>query len=336
MHNRQSPTGYFLFSLDTELAWGFFDMDDTRRSKISYDGSKERYAIEQLLDIFDEYGVVTTWAVVGHLFYEYCEECDLCPIKDWHGKYVSYESIYRTNDPLWYGKDIIETLLGGRVGHEIAFHGYTHKVFDESELSEEDAGTEIYEWLRVAKRFNLVPQSVIFPRNKIGFLDMFKEAGFISFRGEQVRPAVFSVPLLGKLLSRIDFELQIFKPEVYGINIEPSGLVNLPASRRLLGMNPKLSSIIDTLHLSKFNKFGINRIIKGVEKAAREAKVIHIWSHPHEFQTEHDLEKLHHLLRYVSEQVALGRLQSIGMADLAAKAYQQRELERQEIFKKII
>src|SRR3990172_3955205 len=119
----KAQTGYFLFSLDTELAWGYFDMDRLRSERFSSDGSRERRAIDRLLDILDEFNIVATWALVGHLFYEKCEKCDLCPILEWQGKYRSFEQIYETNAPLWYGADVVETLLarGGR--HEIAFHG---------------------------------------------------------------------------------------------------------------------------------------------------------------------------------------------------------------------
>ena len=127
-----NQTGFFLFSLDTELAWGHYDQDDMRAELFSNNGARERKSINILLDIMDEFDIATTWAVTGHLFYEKCQECDICPVLDWKDKYKSFDEIYNTGLPLWYGANIIETLLERGAKHEIAFHGYTHQEFDES------------------------------------------------------------------------------------------------------------------------------------------------------------------------------------------------------------
>ena len=312
----------FLFSLDTELAWGYSDLDHLRSKRFSPDGSRERRSIELLLDVLDEFAIVATWAVVGHLFYEKCEECDICPILEWRGKYRSFEEVYKTNDPLWYGADVIETLLARGSRHEIAFHGYTHEVFDENTMSEEEARTEIQEWLRVSKRKHIIPRTVIFPQTEIGHLDLFKEYGFICYRGDDLLPEVCSLPLIGRAFRRFYYDLPaaLFTPQVYEFKVEPPELVSFPSCQGLFRFNRKVERILDSLGLHNLR---IRRIVKGVEKAATEKRIIHIWAHPHEFQTKKDVEKLRYLFGYVSEQVNEGRLQSIGMADLAKIAVDQ-------------
>jgi peptidoglycan/xylan/chitin deacetylase (PgdA/CDA1 family) len=315
MTDTKDQTGYFLFSLDTELAWGYFDLDRLRCKMFSTDGSRERRSIELVLDVLEEFNIIATWAIVGHLFYERCEKCDICPILDWKGKYRSFEEVYETNKPLWYGADIIETLLTRGSQHEIAFHGYTHEVFDENTMSEEEAKTEIEEWLRISKRKNITPQTVIFPRGKISHLDLFKEYGFICYRGEELMPEMYSLPLIGRVFRRLYYYLSALSiPQVYEFKVEPSELVNFPSSRWLFGFNRKVERILDSLNLHKLR---VNRIIQGVKKAADENKIIHIWAHSWEFQTKKDIEKLRYLLGYVSGEVSKGRIQSVGMADLA-------------------
>jgi len=316
MGDTKAQIGYFLFSLDTELALGHFDHFDP--AMFSADGQRERRSIEQILEILDEFNITATWAVTGHMFYERCEECDLCPILDWKGKYSSFEQIYGTQNPLWYGADVIETLLTRGSRHEIAFHGYTHRAFDE--LSEDEARFEIQEWLRLAKRKNIVPQTVVFPRNRVDHLDIFKEAGFICYRGKKVMSKTYSIPLIGKALNRVDLFLQIMIPQVYELTVEPSGLVNLPSSQWFFRINRKVERIIDSLNLHTLR---IRRMIQGVENAVNEKKIIHIWAHPFEFQTQKDFEKLCYLFAYVSEQVNRGGLQSVSMADLARIAIEQ-------------
>jgi peptidoglycan/xylan/chitin deacetylase (PgdA/CDA1 family) len=321
MSDAEGKTGYFLFSLDTELAWGHFDSDRVRLREFSPDGSRERRSIEFLLDILDEFGIVATWAVVGHLFYKKCEACDICPILNWKGRYQSFEEVYKTEKPLWYGADIIETLLTRGSRHEIAFHGYTHRVLDQDTASAKEARTEIQEWLRVSKRKNITPRTVIFPRNKIGYLDMFKEYGFICYRGEELTPEVYSLPLIGSVFRRFYCYLSALSvPQVYELKLDPSGLVNFPSSRWLFGFNRQAERILDSLNLYNLR---IRNVVKGVKKAAVEKKIIHIWAHPYEFCTRKDIEKLRCVLDCVSDEMSRGRIQSIGMADLAQKALEQ-------------
>ena len=166
--------GYFIFSLDTELGTGYFDNDEARHMLFSSDGSKERETIRRLVNLFEEFNIVGTWATVGHLFYQKCEYCDICPLRDWEGRYSSFNEAYGTNHPLWYGADIIESLISNGSRQEIAFHGYSHKIFDENLMSPQEAKIEIQEWLRVGKRKGIIPFSITFPRNCVGNLEILK------------------------------------------------------------------------------------------------------------------------------------------------------------------
>lgn len=309
-------TGYFLLSLDTELAWGYFDC--FRPQMFSAGGWRERRSVDLLLDVFDEFNITATWAVVGHLFHERYQAGDAYPSMDWNGRYPVFERLYKNSSPLLYGADIIDTLLTRGSRHEIAFHGYTHKVLSERAMSKEEARAEIVEWLRVSKRKNIVPRTVIFPRNKIGHLDLFNEYGFLCYRGEELMPKAYSLPLAGRVFRRLYHYLAALStPLVYECKVDSSGLVNLPSSRWLFGLNRRVEWVLDSLNLHHFR---IRQLIKGVEKAAVGKKIIHIWAHPHEFQTNKDIEKLRYLLGYVADEVSKGRMQSVGMAALARKA----------------
>jgi hypothetical protein len=316
MSETMGSMGYLLLTLDTELAWGCFD--HYRSEMFSADGSVERRSIEVILELLDEFSVVATWAVVGHLFYERCEACDICPILLWKGKYQSFHQIFNTAKPLWYGADIIKALLARRTRHEIAFHGYTHELFDENTMTEERARLEIQEWLRVSKREGIVPRTVVFPRDKIGHLSVFREAGFICYRGHEDTPRLHRLIYAGKLIKTIDHVLSLSTPPVYRLSgAESCGLVNFRSSQHFFGFNRRLELVLDWLNLHNLR---INRMIKGVKKAADEKKLIHIWAHPWQFRTRKDFEKLRYLLGYVSEEVSRGRLRSIGMATLAEEA----------------
>jgi peptidoglycan/xylan/chitin deacetylase (PgdA/CDA1 family) len=314
--------GYFVFSLDTELAWGSLNWDKPHPHPLRRDGATERATIQRLLSMMDEFGVVATWAITGHLFYEKCEECDICPILHLKGKDNRFEKIWGSRDTMWYGADIVESLLSKDSKHEIAFHGYTHRLF--SKLGNEEARLEIQEWLRLAKRKNIIPKTVIFPQGKIGHLDLFREAGFICYRGLDVRHPALSIPILGKVLNRINQKFIILTPQVYEVKADSNSLVNVPSSQWLFRYNRRIEIFLDSLNLHKLR---FQPTIKAINKAAEEKKVIHLWAHPHEFRTEKDFEKLRYLFGCFAAQANKGRLKSITMVDLAKQALKTNSIE---------
>jgi hypothetical protein len=318
MHTVAQPAaerqpGYFVFSLDTELAWGYFDLDDARARLFTPDGTRERQAIRRVLDICNEFGIVGTWALVGHLFYARCEECEQCPVLAWRGAYRSFEDIYQTEHPLWYAPEVVEWLLQHRDRHEIAFHGYTHELF--SRMDREAARLDIQEWLRVARRRDVVPETVIFPRNQVAHLDLFRQAGFVCYRSNETTPSVWRWRAVGKLLKSLDHILAWTTPPIYRLDDLPAaGLVDVCSSLHLFGFNRRLEQWLDGMNLHTLRMRGA---VRAVQQAAREQKMVHMWAHPWEFRTNKDFDKLRYLFDAVAREVDAGRIQSVGMAELA-------------------
>ena len=308
-------TGYFLFSLDTELAWGYFDKDVERTNLFSPTGSRERESINRILELMAEYGIVGTWALVGHLFYQQCEECKVCPILEWQGKYGSFEEVYQTDKSLWYGIDAIAPLLAQRDKHELAFHGYTHEIFDEASMGREQAQIEIQEWKRASQRENVIPKSVIFPRNRIGHLDLFEQEGFVSYRGEEPASLWSKFGRLYPYLKTVDHITNLSTPPIYSFeDCCEGGLVNLPSSQNFFGFNRRVELTLDAMNLHKIR---IRRMVKSIRQAAKTKKIVHIWSHPWEFQTDKDFEKLRLIFESAAIEIEHNRMQSVGMSQLA-------------------
>lgn len=313
-----NTTGYFVFSLDTELGWGYFDMDAKREALFSPDGSRERQSILRILDLFNEFEITGTWGLVGHLFHPQCVHCEVCPVMAWKGKYRSFDQIYDTDHPLWYWADLVDYLRASEIPQEIAFHGYTHEVFDERSMSEEQARIEIQEWLWLARAQSIVPKAIIFPRDRVGHLDVFKAADFICYRSDVQMPIYFRTKYGGSLVKSIDHILGLSTPPVYSLEIQPSGLVDIPTSQHIFAFNRRLETLLDAVSLHTLR---LRRIVKAIRKAAAEQKIVHIWAHPWEFRTEKDFEKLRYLLSHAAEQIHAGRMRSIGMTELAAKVW---------------
>lgn len=76
---------------------------------------------------------------------------------------------------------IISPILGSSTKHEIAAHGYSHKVF--TNLSEIEAEKELTMISTGMRKFSVVPKSFVFPENKVSYLPLLEKHGYISFRG---------------------------------------------------------------------------------------------------------------------------------------------------------
>jgi len=309
-------TGYFIFSLDTELGTGFFDLDEDRKRLFSADGSRERKKIQRIITLLEEFQIVATWAVVGHIFYDHCEKCEICPILEWKGKYKSFEEAYGTQHPLWYGADVIDMLQNQKMEHEIAFHGYTHEIFNEKTMSKEKAEIEIQEFLRVTQRRGIKPTSIVFPRDKAGHLHLFEKYGFVCYRGEESLPLIIRNRFfIGKIIKTIDHILGVSTPPIYDPHeYEKNHLINMTASQHIFGFNRSVELILDASRLSNLR---IRRMIKAIKKAAQQKKVVHLWAHPWEFRTEQDFSKLRYIFSHVADAVREGKMKSVSMAEMA-------------------
>ena len=76
---------------------------------------------------------------------------------------------------------IIGLMLESSNRHDIAAHGYTHKVF--TALSEVEAEQELSMISVGMKKFGIVPKSFVFPKNEVSHLPLLEKYGYLSFRG---------------------------------------------------------------------------------------------------------------------------------------------------------
>lgn len=313
MNEPANRMGYFVLSLDTEMRWGYFDRDQQRRQIFSPDGQRERRSIEGLLALCDEYGITGTWALVGHLFLDRCEECEVCPLAHWEGRYESFQEIYRTADPRWYAGETIRALLARKDRHEIAFHGYTHEIFDR--LDREGARRELREWRRVAAPYGVTPRSLVFPRNQIRHLDLFEEEGFSSFRSVEISPTSWTNDIWGRLRKHLDLLAGRNWPCLYTPDeLKGPGIIDLRASGHLFLFNRRLELALDRLGLYRLRLSGLRTAVR---RAAREGKVLHLWAHPWELRTPRDFAKMRYLFALVAEEIRGGRMRSVSMTEMA-------------------
>jgi peptidoglycan/xylan/chitin deacetylase (PgdA/CDA1 family) len=152
--------GIFIISIDTEFAWGFIDIIDTNLAKkyIYISKRRSRTNILKILKISEELNIPITFGFVGRLLLDDSQ---------------SHNSILQAID-------VFHQVLGSRVEHEIACHSFSH--IDFSRCSRWEAQQDIRMCKKIMKDFGVDPVSFLYPRNRIGHLDILENEGFKTFR----------------------------------------------------------------------------------------------------------------------------------------------------------
>ena len=120
----------FSISLDLEFGWAFVLNSHHRGSAVlRRDPDSGRGAVRKLLGLFDQYNIPATWAVVGHLFLDKATADKLIQpgMPQFTEGWIDW-SFYKSlgNNPLYFGRDIIESILTSPVEHEIGLHSFFH------------------------------------------------------------------------------------------------------------------------------------------------------------------------------------------------------------------
>jgi hypothetical protein len=291
---------YFMISLDTELLWGPDSIE--LFTFIKKNGKEARQKIDTLLDLFERFEIPATWAIVGHLFLEECSE-KTCLTASNKIKYNVGKSWYvdpysnLKKEPLFYGSDIVQKIVSNTIRHEIGYHSFSHPIF--SEIPRKMAEDEIKESKKIEKTWNIQFKSFVFPSNKIAYLDILKENGFLIYRGKTGIYKSTDNLFMKKLKGGID--------KCLTSPVEPkwiNGIWEIQGSAYFC--DPQIPRSL------------LNRCNIGLNRAIRNNKIFHIWLHPWSLllykKLEVDLKKF---LKQVSEKKQQDKLKVITMGELA-------------------
>jgi peptidoglycan/xylan/chitin deacetylase (PgdA/CDA1 family) len=282
--------GIFMVSIDLELAWGF-NYELLKGSSIAEKylriiKERSRKNVKKLLELSERFKVPFMWGIVGHLFLSSCTRDEnglphpdmsrpaLDVNKDW---YFNDPCSNIFDEPLWYGTDIIKQILESGIEQEIACHSFSHVDF--SKCSKEVALVEVRKCKEVMKDFDIEPKSFIFPKNKIGHLDVLEQEGFRAFRFKPKHRLKYPLRKLSSPVVETLFPIMT-NPFIF------KNLVGIPSSLLFQSSNK-----YDTLRLELAAKRGISLSIKN-------KKIFHITMHDY-LETDNLLQSLSKILAYV-------------------------------------
>lgn len=280
--------GKLVISLDFEIYWGVRDAVKLEKYREHLLGVHT--VIPRLLQIFDQYKISATFATVGFLFFNSKEELlhNLPPKKPsyWDPDLSPYQGHFNSvgedeeNDPFHFGAGLIQQIHNA--GQEIGSHTFSHYYCLGKGQTKEDFKEDLVAAKKIANQRGVKLQSFVFPRNQYnkGYLDICKEMGFTSFRGNE-KSWLFSSKTEGYGTTfRRPFRLADAYLNLSGHNchndkeMKKSIPLNIPASRFLRPYTKKLKA---------FEKLRLKRIKDSMAYAAKNGLTYHLWWHPHNF-----------------------------------------------------
>ena len=249
--------GGMIISADFELAWAWRyarQYDDPYKISLKM-AERARRNFPFLIKLFESYNIPITWATVGHLFLESCNQED----HDWMSRIPYFENrnwkydqgdwfdcdpyTNVNQDNHWYAPDLIESIQSSAVNHEIATHTFTHIDFSDKNCPTEVANDEIKASREAMSRFNVSPVSIVFPGGTWGNVNILKKYDIKIYR------------------KNVDFELAYPYYDRSGLLITPS------------------SAGFGRLHNWSI-KYYIKRYITYIDKALETGTICHFWFHP--------------------------------------------------------
>jgi hypothetical protein len=289
---------YVLFSMDCELAWGFADLSPPadRVERMREDPSSVRNAYHRLVDVFDAHAVPATWAFVGHLFYDSCSDSSHAS-NALTGAADPYTS--RSQEPLYYGPDLIDTVLDADVDHDIGGHSFLHPEF--TRLDAATARADLEAMIDAAASHGVDISSFVFPRNSVGHTDLLEEVGISAYRTSTVGTNYILRDGLKPFLSRDEqfWSIPPVTPERTA-----DGLVRIQASR-----------LLHEVRWCYLHPWRLKRTLREMD----DGQVAHFAFHPHDILGYYRLDwVLDRVLSVVDTFRSQGDVQVITMADLPA------------------
>lgn len=305
--------GTVVISVDAELGWGHHDLSAPPPERVEY----ARTGWRRLAALHEEYQLPATWALVGHLLLDDCDgsHADHPTPEGWFARETG---AWADRPDLRFGDGLVELLVAGDVEHELACHSFSHVVFDEPAVTAEVAAAELRA-CRTALSDHPVPvdafDSFVFPRNHPAHRGVLAREGFRYYRGRRpgAPPRRRGVTPLSKAVAALASR----PPPLVTPQRDEFGLVNLPASMYLFGFEGVRRAVWTAVAGDPV----VERARMGIERAAREGGVLHLWLHPNNIVSRADERRLRAIYGSLRRAVDAGRVTVEPMRDVAARTH---------------
>jgi peptidoglycan/xylan/chitin deacetylase (PgdA/CDA1 family) len=327
--------GKFVISLDFELKWGVLQ----RGGDSPYNDNVEGVwtILPQMLELFEKYNCRVTWSTVGFLYYENAQQLlnDIPEIQPQYSNPVYSPYLFMAenydhlkNEELYFAPSLIKKIQE-TPGQFIGTHTYSHYYCLEEGQSAAEFEADIKSANKVASRFGIRNQSIIFPRNQLNekYIDILVRNGIKVIRSNPENyfyragknEDKSAIGKLGRLLDtyfNITGHHTAKESDVY-----KKDFIDIPGSRFLRPFEPKLSFM---------EKMKVRRVKKSMLYAAKKGEIYHLWWHPHNFgkHIDESLEILESILKYYAHLNEKYNYKSYAMEDFIIQEIDSPEKKR--------
>jgi peptidoglycan/xylan/chitin deacetylase (PgdA/CDA1 family) len=320
-----SAPAILTLSLDFELYWGTRD----HRALSAY-GSRivgGRSAVPRMLELFEEFGVHATWAIVGFTLFENAADLakevpSVLPAYA-DARLSPYPDIPRIGRderaPEYFFAPELVSRIRATPFQEIGSHTFSHYYCLEEGQTPEAFAADL-DAMRAMARTKLERDivSLVFPRNQSNddYLALCRRAGIRAFRGNP-RSWVYE-PKKGADESLVRRGLRLADSYVnltghHGhdlAKLRGADIVDIPASRFLRPYSRRLRAL---------EPLRLRRIERDLTHAAKNGLLYHLWWHPENFggDTEENLRFLRKILEHFRTLQGRYEMRSHSMGEVA-------------------
>jgi hypothetical protein len=304
-----SVTSKIVWSLDFELRWGMHDRLGLDRDAYRKNLEGAREAVPQLLKLFGERGVRSTWATVGALacnnWDEYFRRAPAPP--RYLDPRLAIDPRYADLDPdgvLHFAPDLVG-LIAASQGQDLGTHTFSHIFLGEVGVMRRDAEADHAAATALFReRYGVAITSLVFPRNQIGFLDHYRSHGITAWRTNErawyLRETRHSNHPLLRLLRVVDALTPLGARTDFFVD---------GGTRSTQFLRIALPDVAWKAHLTK---------IKHEATRLKPGRILHLWIHPHNLgcDVRKSMGRMEQLLEAVERSAPKGAAYA-SMRDLA-------------------
>lgn len=298
----------FVVSIDVEMAWGL-----VHRKEQVYRYDDERRHLGRLLRLFDQYRILATWAVVGHLMLDQCAPVGgvkhpeiVRPDYSWHeGDWFDDDPCSAADQaPTWYAPDVVKMIQSAQTPQEIASHGFSHIVAGDPGCSRQAFDSELRAAVSVAAERGITLRSLIHPRNRTGHVDLLDEHGIAAYRGRTVAGGGRLSPWQKAV------DLAVGSERTTVLPVREGRVWNLPAT---------IFFNVDAR--ARTWRLWIRQVERRLDQAVARRSLFHLWFHPHNFRDRPDASfaALERICRRAALHRESGVLDTVTMGRLASE-----------------
>jgi peptidoglycan/xylan/chitin deacetylase (PgdA/CDA1 family) len=186
--------------------------------------------------------------------------------------------------------------------HEVACHGFTHLPLQDDRAPRSVVREELERALLVARAKGVTLETLVFPDNAVGHVDLLARCGFRGYRDRLARPG----GALRRPLALVE-EFRVRTPAQAHAARQGRGALAIPSGYFLNWRAGLRRAVPSSVTLARWRHILLD--------AVRQGKVAHLWLHPHNvIDGRGTLQLLDGILEMVAGHRARGELEVLSQA----------------------